>query len=280
MKKTQYYQPLTVESVLFHQIKPLTYIHPSLEKALLSINRESFLPPAHRLLAYADAPIVLKRRCEFPFYLVALFLQHLVGDRMLNTQSTNDNNEDLEPLSAAVISAGTGYTSTLLSMLCDEVCAFEPDSILFARLLDSTRKLKKITPETTLAIDKCDIIFMDGGAYTHIPQSAIDKLRVGGRVAVVKMRPQQSVTSNTLTQTLSHAQHAIKISQDEESMCHSPFLDIENGKIENVIHPDQPLIAHPLCDAMIFQKLQNGQLHGTVIATLQMPVINVLSMPS
>ncbi len=280
MKKTQYSQTLTIESVLFHQIKPLSYIHPSLEKALLSINRESFLPPAHRLLAYADAPIVLKRRCEFPFYLVALFLQHLVGDRILNTQNANETTEQSEPLSAAVISAGTGYSATLLSMLCGEVCAVEPDSILFARLLDSTRKLKKITPATTLSIEKCDIIFMDGGAYTHIPQSAIDKLRIGGRIAVAKMRAQKSVNSNTLTHTLSHAEHTLKMSQEDDSVLHSPFLAMNNGKIDNVIHPDQPLLAHPLCDAMIFQKLDNGQLHGTVITTLQMPVINVLSMPS
>lgn len=160
-----------IKSILFHQVKPNVSLSPTVENALCRINRIAFLPPSSRDVAYSDTPIHLKRRCEMPFHILAQLLQHL----------------KIAPHeSACVVSAGAGYSATLLAELCSKVEAFESISVIFARLLDTTRGNTCITPISVLSSQPVDIIIMDGSAYDKISQSISDKLNPGGRLSYIR----------------------------------------------------------------------------------------------
>jgi protein-L-isoaspartate(D-aspartate) O-methyltransferase len=202
-----------LESILFHQVKPMGVLSESLKTALLTIDRAPFLPPAFRNAAYADAPIVLKRRCEIPFLNLALLLEGL---------KIQDNAKENKQ-KAAVISAGAGYSSTILSYLCDHVEAYEGDSSLFARLLEAARSNASITPVTTLTKDLVDYILFDGGAIDHIPEQIIQKLTIGGKIAII--RPVE-----------------------------------EFKKPAPTLRPDAIPLSFPLCNALIFTKIDENCL--------------------
>ena len=163
-----------IESILFQQVRPHGVLSTQVEAALRSVNRIPFLPPAFADVAYGDAPIQLKRRCELPFFVLARLLQVLAIKKVD---------------SVCVVSAGAGYSATILSQLCSAVEAFESDSILFARLIDATRGNTIVTPVPTLSARLVDVIFMDGGALDAVPQAVLDKLLPGGRIAFVRVMP-------------------------------------------------------------------------------------------
>ena len=142
-----------IESILFQQVRPHGVLSAEVESALCSVNRVPFLPPAFADVAYGDAPIQLKRRCELPFFVLARLLQSLA----------------VQPHeSACVVSSGAGYSTTILSQLCHSVEAFESDSVLFARLIDATRGNAIVTPVPTLSVRPVDVILMDGGSLDSI----------------------------------------------------------------------------------------------------------------
>lgn len=161
-----------IESVLFQQVRPHSVLSESVAAALCSVNRVPFLPPAFADVAYGDVPIPLKRRCELPFFVLARLLQALA------IQSHE---------SACVVSAGAGYSATLLSHLGHSVEAFENDSVLFVRLIDATRGCAMITPVPTLSTKPVHVILMDGGSWDAINQPVLDKLLPGGRIAFVRV---------------------------------------------------------------------------------------------
>ena len=161
-----------IEAILFHQVRPHGVLSARMEAALRSVNRIPFLPPAFADVAYGDAPIPLKRRCELPFFVLARLLQSL----------------DIHSIDrACVLSSGAGYSGTLLSRLCGAVEAYESDSVLFARLIDATRGNVIITPMSSLSTRSVDVILMDGGAIDAVPQHVLDKLLPGGRIAFVRV---------------------------------------------------------------------------------------------
>ncbi len=168
-----------IESILFQQVRPHGVLSHQVEAALCLVNRVPFLPPAVADVAYGDAPIPLKRRCELPFFVLARLLQ------ALDIQAHE---------SACVVSAGAGYSATLLSQLSGSVEAFESDSVLFVRLIDATRGDAIITPVPTLSVRPVDVILMDGGSLDAIKQPVLDKLLPGGRIAFVRVMQGNSVT--------------------------------------------------------------------------------------
>jgi len=170
-----------MESILFQQVRPHGVVSESVEAALCWVDRVPFLPPAFADVAYADAPIQLKRRCELPFFVLARLLHVLAVD-------VTDK--------ACVISAGAGYSATLMSHLCYQVEAYESDSVLFARLIDATRGCLIVTPTSMLTGNRVNVILMDGGAADDIQQAVCDKLLPGGRIAFVRVMHNDSVALN------------------------------------------------------------------------------------
>ncbi len=163
-----------IDAILFRQVRPHGVLSLRVEAALRAVKRVPFLPPANSDVAYGDAPIVLKRRCEMPFFVLARVLEGLAIQHHER---------------ACVISAGAGYSATLISRLCNHVEAFESDSVLFVRLIDATRDNASLSPVSSLSPDLVDVIFMDGGSISVITQAVMDKLAIGGRLAVVQIRP-------------------------------------------------------------------------------------------
>ncbi len=163
-----------IDTILFRQVRPHGVLSVRVEAALRAVKRLPFLPPANSDVAYGDAPIVLKRRCEMPFFVLARVLEGLAIQHHERV---------------CVISAGAGYSATLMSRLCNHVEAFESDSVLFVRLIDATRGNTSLSPVSSLSPDLVDVIFMDGGSISVITQAVMNKLTIGGRLAVVQVRP-------------------------------------------------------------------------------------------
>ena len=169
---------LAAQRAFTYQVQPLMIVSPHVRQALESIDRRPFLPASHRDYAYADAPIILKRRCEMPFYLIAALLQKLAIPADAAARG----------LRGLVISAGAGYSATLLARLCHHVDAFEGDVSLYARLLEAGQRTPNLNPTLTLPTEPVDVIMMDGGALDAIPQPLYDKLRPGGRLVILQLR--------------------------------------------------------------------------------------------
>lgn len=221
-----------IESFIFHQIMPLGVISDVLKDAIISCNRAQFLPAASRSLAYADSPIILKRRCELPLYALALIIESLKIDEK--------KSERAEEIHATVVSAGSGFSASLLSSLCDVVEAMEPDSVLFARLIDTCRHNSKIHPVTTLTTHKSDFIFMDGGAYKTINPQLIQKLKIDGKLAVIM--PVSCDKSN-----------------NSDFRCET-----------NLLHSDNVPLLMPLCDVLIFSKKDDETLDDNPMRVIQL----------
>lgn len=213
-----------IDDVLFQQVNPLGVISKELKTVLKKINRYNFLPPAQRDFAYADAPILLKRRCELPFFVLALLIEAL----KLPLHTKVDH--------ITIVSVGTGYSASIFSHFAKTVEAFEPDSILFARLIEASRNHPNIDPVTMLSDHQSDFIFFDGGAHDVIPEAVIQKLNPSGRLAIIM-----------------------------------PILSENEPKISGIqpIHPTHTHMVHPLCQGIIFEK------NGDAIQPMQENVLQI-----
>lgn len=209
-----------IESILFQQVRPHGVLSAQVEGALCSINRVPFLPPAFADVAYGDAPIQLKRRCELPFFILARLLQELAIR---------------EDERACVVSAGAGYSATLLARISRSVEAFESDSVLFARLIDATRGNAIVTPVPTLSTKPVDVILMDGGSLDAVKKPVLDKLLPGGRLAFVRVMPAESATLEApLCEAVVLKKNADGVFLPSRIVCqlHLPRLNASNAENE------------------------------------------------
>lgn len=168
-------------------IEPNVLVFDEVKQVLLETDRLSFLPAIAHPLAYSDEPILLKKRCELPIYLIAVILQTIY-------QKIYDKRD----LKALVVSAGTGFSTTLLSAFFQNIMAYESDNILYARLLDKVKRLKNVSPVMSMPHDEnlFDVIFMDGGARAEIAESVKKALKPRGVLLVVQPESKDHIDEN------------------------------------------------------------------------------------
>ena len=151
-----------------NQLRPQGVIDPLVLGAMGKIEREKFLPPHTRALAYVDRAVLMgdARYLPAPAVLGSLLTQMMVvrGQRAL------------------VIGAGTGYSSAVLEAMGLIVTTLETSSELASAARQNGLEVvegplqagwKKDAPYHQVLID---------GAVEYIPDSIVDQLANGGRL--------------------------------------------------------------------------------------------------
>ena len=141
--------------------------------AMATVERERFVPPASRDLAYRDTAIPLGRGR-------ALNLPMATG-RLLNQAYLRSEDHVL------LIGAATGYCAAVLALLVRDVIAVEADETLadMARTaLAATANVKLVEGALAAGYPDAapyDVIVIDG-AVDEVPASLLDQLGIGGRI--------------------------------------------------------------------------------------------------
>jgi len=153
-----------------NQLRPQGVIDPLVLGAMGKIERENFLPPHTRALAYVDRAVLMGdgRYLPAPAVLGSLLTQMMVvrGQRAL------------------VIGSGTGYSSAVLEAMGLIVTTLESSSELASAARRNGLHVVEGPLEAGWKKDApYDQVLIDG-AVEYIPDSIVDQLANGGRLGV------------------------------------------------------------------------------------------------
>lgn len=165
------------------QIRPSDITDRRIMRAMLDVPREDFCPASQAATAYRDEALLINdekgARARFAMAprMVARLIQALdLGERD----------------SVLEISAGTGYTTFILSRIAAKVTAIEADAGLAA----SARKALEAAKAVNVSVIAGDLLaghaagapydaILINGAVEQVPRALLDQLKDGGRLAVV-----------------------------------------------------------------------------------------------
>ena len=154
--------------------------HPVLE-AFGTVPREEFVPASQKALAYIDEDLPIASDPDSRFLMDAMPMSKLI--------QLADVSEDCIVLD---VGCGTGYSTAILSSLCDSVVAVECDETLAEQ---ATNTLLALGYDNTVVVSGAlqdgyakegpyDVIFV-GGAVDAVPDSLKNQLKDGGRLVAV-----------------------------------------------------------------------------------------------
>ncbi|PDT39857.1 MULTISPECIES: protein-L-isoaspartate O-methyltransferase family protein [Sinorhizobium] len=165
-----------------NQIRTTDVTSHSVLTAFLSVPREEFVPAKMKELAYIDMDIELVGGAT-PRYL----MEPSPLAKLLQLAQITKADKVLE------IGSGTGYASSLLSLIAGSVVALESDEALAAAATETLARLgygsvKVVGGDLSkgyAAEAPYDVIFINGAVET-IPASLFEQLRDGGRLVAVE----------------------------------------------------------------------------------------------
>ena len=160
------------------QIRPSDVTKFPIIDAMLAVPREAFVPDAKREAAYVgenldigDGRVMLEART------LAKMIDAL----------------DIQPAHVVLdIACGFGYSTAVLARMCDFVVAVEDDearaqeaqSTLSEQGVDNAAVMHGVLAEGAAKSGPYDIIILQG-AVEQVPETLLDQLRDGGRIAAV-----------------------------------------------------------------------------------------------
>ncbi len=156
--------------------------------------REQFVPHAYNTLAYADTEIKIGhgQTIEKP----------LICARLLQELNVKEDETVLE------IGTGSGYLTALLAQLAQHVYSIDKNSAFIekAKMTLAALEINNVTLSTTDAIEgniengPFDAIACTASFPEQVPQSLLEKIKVGGRMfAVIGQAPIMEATLITRT---------------------------------------------------------------------------------
>jgi protein-L-isoaspartate(D-aspartate) O-methyltransferase len=163
------------QNMIFGQILPNKITKAPLLHALEEINREYFIPEAHKSLAFADTavPLSAERALIAPLSLARLL------------QAANLS-KDCKVL---IVAAGTGYTPLIVSYLVNQVVALESDPGLYDLMIqqidyyngDSITPVPGPLAQGVPEYAPYDAIIIEG-AIEQLPKALLGQTRPGGHI--------------------------------------------------------------------------------------------------
>ena len=163
---------------LIHDIVGISRRAQELQKAIVSVPREHFLPKSLRGVAYTDKNIELAEG------------RYLMRPRAFAKlmQAANVRSDDV----VLVLGCGTGYSAAVMGQLADSVVALECDEVLADK---ATANLEELEIDNVAVVTGplCDglagqgpfnVIFVDGALAERSPQIE-QQLAEGGRLVVI-----------------------------------------------------------------------------------------------
>lgn len=160
------------------QVRPSDVTKFPIIDAMLSVPREAFVPDRLREAAYMGE--------NLPLDSDRVMLEPRTLAKMLEAL-------DVQPSHVALdVGCGLGYSTAVLARLCDFVVAVEDDesraeeaqSILSEQGIDNAAVMTGALNEGAAKSAPYDIIMIQGGAE-DVPDTLLDQLREGGRIACV-----------------------------------------------------------------------------------------------
>ena len=170
-------------NMIEQQIRPWEVLDPAVLSLLAVVRREEFVPEAYRSLAFTDTELPLPEgQCMLAPRIEARLLQELQVQR---------HEQVLE------IGAGSGYMAALLAHRARQVLSLEILPTL-AKLAQDNLKRAAVMNATVRCADGAagspgdgpfDAIMLSG-SVAAVPQTLLDRLKVGGRlIAIVGDEP-------------------------------------------------------------------------------------------
>jgi protein-L-isoaspartate(D-aspartate) O-methyltransferase len=160
------------------QIRPWNVLDLSILELLSTVKREAFVPAAFKDLAFADT--------ELPLGHGQCMLTPRLEARLLQDLGVQPHESVLE------IGTGSGYMTALLAHRAHKVTSLElsPDLVNTARANLRNAGVQNADVKQadgallTTADGSYDVIVL-GGSVTEVPQTLLQMLKVGGRLAAV-----------------------------------------------------------------------------------------------
>jgi protein-L-isoaspartate(D-aspartate) O-methyltransferase len=173
------------------QLRPNRVTNAALLAAIAELPRERFLPEGLRAVAYADDDVPLGGG--------RYMMEPMVLARLI--QALQPDSEDR----ALVVASGCGYCAGLLARLVKTVVAVESDERLAAMATQAFKALELTNimlmigrPEDGAPeLAPYDVVLIEG-AVRQIPQTLLDQLAEGGRLATVMAGPPGALGNATL----------------------------------------------------------------------------------
>ena len=166
------------------QIRPNDVTDHSIIEAFSSVPREKFVNAAQRPLAYIDEDLPLSADENERYLMETMTLAKLVQLAGISKDSI-----------VLDIGCATGYSTAIISQLCNSVVALESDSHLAEQ---ATNILVELGYDNAVVVNgplqagyakegPYDVIFI-GGAVDELPENLVDQMKEGGRLVVVEGR--------------------------------------------------------------------------------------------
>lgn len=160
------------------QIRPSDVTKFPIIEAMLSVRREHFVPDSKRAVAYAGEDIHLDNS--------RVILDPRVLAKMLDAADIQSGDIALD------IGCGLGYSSALLSRMCEAVIAVEdtPERVSEAERLLSEAGADNVAVVEAPLTDGAekhgpyDVILLQGGVET-LPDGLLEQLKEGGRIIAI-----------------------------------------------------------------------------------------------
>jgi protein-L-isoaspartate(D-aspartate) O-methyltransferase len=162
------------------QIRTVDVTDQRLLGAMLEVERERFVPPAHRAIAYLDRDILVTEAGRPARRLP----QAMVVARMIHAAAIEPTERVLD------VGCATGYSAAILARVAAAVVAVEEDPELFAAAqaaLSDQGNVKVVNGPLAAgwpAAAPYDVILLDG-ATEIVPRTLFPQLREGGRLVCV-----------------------------------------------------------------------------------------------
>jgi protein-L-isoaspartate(D-aspartate) O-methyltransferase len=173
------------------QLRPNRVTNAALLAAIAELPRERFLPEGLRAVAYADDDVPLGGG--------RYMMEPMVLARLI--QALQPDSEDR----ALVVASGRGYGAGLLARLVKTVVAVESDDRLAAAAAQAVKALELTNIELMVGrledgareLGPYNVVLIEG-EVRQIPQTLLDQLAEGGRLATVMAGPPGALGNATL----------------------------------------------------------------------------------
>jgi protein-L-isoaspartate(D-aspartate) O-methyltransferase len=165
-------------NMIEQQIRPWDVLDSGVLQLLAAMQREDFVPPPHKALAFVDTQVPLPAGQHM--------LEPKVEARLLQELHVGRHEQVLE------VGAGSGYMAALLAHKAQRVTTLEIEPALVRMATDNLRRAG-VSNATVLQADGArglpgeapfDVILLSG-SVAELPQTLLDQLKVGGRLAAI-----------------------------------------------------------------------------------------------
>ncbi len=164
------------------QVRPNDVTDYKVLEAFSSVPREAFVSAAQKPLAYIDEDLAVSSGGSTRYLMEAMSMSKLIQLAEIGKDSI-----------VLDIGCATGYSTAIISTLCDSVVALESDDELAEQATQTLTELgydnaAVVSGELKLGYAKegpYDVIFI-GGAVETLPEALGKQLKEGGRLVVVE----------------------------------------------------------------------------------------------